>query len=372
MCEGSIAVLVLAVALLPFVLRRLALRGPALAPVLLLACCLFLIHWRQGIQLDGTFGEYTPELPARPDLLARSPAIDFLHADHAGPFRGVGLGANLMLGYNAIAGVESFNSPETFVSPYLAELKTAGMKFTRDWLTDSLDKTRLAAVKRFYDLCNVRYYLTLPDDTLASVPGLRLIGKLDLDVYRNETAWPRAFFVDRLQDYDGVQDYVRAVKEGDAHPFAAVDRKEYLLDPRLAGRFAKTPAGRAVVPASHYQLAQNATSFDIDAPRAGRGRPERVFLSRHDLRLPRRASDAGLPRQPRLSRRPGGPARTLPRVVRVPAPAFCPWRWSGPRWGGSCSVRPGGGFSRGGRKRSPPVRWRRSTVPQSCRNPSSL
>ena len=269
MCEGSLAVLVLAVALLPFVLRRLALRGLAVAPVLLLACCLFLIHWRQGIQLDGTFGEYTPELPDRPDLLARSPAIDFLHADHAGPFRGVGLGANLMPGYNAIAGVESFNSLETFASPYLAELKTTGMKFTGDWLTDSLDKTRLAAVKRFYDLCNVRYYLTLPDDSLANVPGLRLIGKLDLDVYRNETAWPRAFFVDRLQDYDGVADYARAVREGDAQPFAAVDRKEYLLDPRLAGRFAKTPAGRTVVPASNYQLAPNGTSFDLDAPRAG-------------------------------------------------------------------------------------------------------
>ena len=267
--DGYVAMLVLAAAILPFALRRLALRGPAVAPVLLVACCLFLIHWRQGIQLGGTFGEYTPELPDRLDLLARSPAIDFLHADHAGPFRGVGLGANLMMGYNGIAGVESFNSPETFVSPYLAELKTTGMKFTGDWLTDSLDKARLAEVKRFYDLCNVRYYLALPDDSLADVPGLRLIGKLDLDVYRNETAWPRAFFVDRLQDYDGVEDYVREVMDGDAHPFAAIDRTEYLLEPALAGRFGKTPDGRTVVPAANYRLTGNGTSFDIEAPRAG-------------------------------------------------------------------------------------------------------
>ena len=298
---GYACVLGLAVGILPFVLRRLALRGFALAPVLLLACCLFLIHWRQGIRLDGAFGEYTPELPDRLDLLARSPAVDFLHADRESPFRGVGLGANLMMGYSGIAGVESFNGPDAFASPYLEELKTAGMKFTHDWLTDALDKTRLAAVKRFYDLCNVRYYLTLPDDPLDAVPGLRLIGKLDLDVYRNETAWPRAFFVDRLQDYEDVAGYVREVMDGDSRPFAAVEKTAYLLDPTMVGRFDKEPAGRTVVPASHYRLTANRTSFDIDAPHAGvvvlaesfypdaisawiNGRPTPVFRVNHAFR----------------------------------------------------------------------------------------
>ena len=266
---GYACVLVLAVGLLPFVLRRLWLRGPAVAPVLLLACCLFLIHWRQGIRLDGAFGGYTPELPDRLDLLARSPAIDFLHADRESPFRAVGLGANLMMGYNGIAGVEGITGPDAFASPYLEELRTAGMKFARDRPTDFLDKTRLAAVRRFYDLCNVRYYLTLPGDRLDAVPGLRRIGKLDLDVYRNDTAWPRAFFVDRLQDYEGAEDYVREVIGGDGRPFAAIQNTEYLLDPTLVGRFDKKPDGRTVVPASNYRLTVNRTSFDIDAPRAG-------------------------------------------------------------------------------------------------------
>ena len=266
---GYVCALVLAVGLLPFVLRRLSLRGPALAPVLLLACCLFLIHWRQGIQLDGVFGQYTPQLPDRLDLLARSPALDFLHADRESPFRGVGLGAHPMMGYQEIAGVESFNGPDAFASPYLEELETVGMKFTRGQPADAPDKTPPEAARRFYDLCNVRYYLTLPSDRLDAVPGLRLIGKLDLDVYRNETAWPRAFFVDRLQDYAGVEDYAREVIGGDARPFAAVENTEYLLDPTLIGRFDKKPAGRTVVPASNYQLTVNGTSFDIDAPRAG-------------------------------------------------------------------------------------------------------
>ena len=266
---GYVCVLVLAVGLLPFVLRRLRLRGPAVAPVLLLACCLFLIHWRQGIQLGGVFGEYTPELPDRPALPARSPALDFLRADRESPFRGVGIGTPLMRGYNEIAGVESFDGPEAFANPYLEELKTLGMKFTRDRPTDSLDETRQAVVRRFYDLCNVRYYLTPPGERLDAVPGRRLIGKLDLDVYRNDTAWPRAFFVDRLQDYKGAEDYVREVSGGDARPFAAVEDTEYLLDPALIGRFDKQPDGRTVVPASHYRLTVNRTSFDIDAPRAG-------------------------------------------------------------------------------------------------------
>ena len=269
MFGGYVCALVLAVGLLPFVLRRLSLRGPALAPVLLLACCLFLIHWRQGIQLDGVFGEYTPQLPGRFDLLARSPALDFLHADRESPFREAGLGANLVTGYEGIAGVESFNGPDAFASPYLEELETIGMKLTHGRRADFLDNMRLEAARRFYDLCNVRYYLTLPGDRLDAVPGLRLIGKLDLDVYRNETVWPRAFFVDRLQDYAGVEDYVREVIGGDARPFAAVDHTEYLLDPTLIGRFDKKPAGRTVVPASNYQLNFNGTSFDIDAPRAG-------------------------------------------------------------------------------------------------------
>ena len=296
--EGYAALTLTAAALLPWVLRRLRLRGPALDTLFLLAACLVLIHWRQGLQLDGRFARYTPVLPNRVNLLARSPALDLVAAEDGGAVRAVGLGGILTPGYNGIPGVEVFDGREPMVSPYVTDLKWGGMKLTDAWLRDATDKKRLAETKRFYDVFNVRCYLTQPGDSLAAIPGLRLAKRLDLDVYRNDGAWPRAFFVDRLELYEGFDQFKAMVLGYDGKPFAAIDINELRQTPEVVGRFEGGEEGRVIVPAVHYRLTSGTTAFDVTAPHAGvillheafyagmvsaevNGKPVHVFRANH-------------------------------------------------------------------------------------------
>jgi hypothetical protein len=93
---------------------------------------------------------------------------------------------------------------------------------------------------------------------------LRLLVPLDLDVYESPTAWPRAFFTDRLAVYGRVGDFAARVRATDGRPFAAIQAGEPGA-PVLSADL----AGRAVRPAADYRLTANTTTFVIDAPGPG-------------------------------------------------------------------------------------------------------
>ena len=151
------------------------------------------------------------------------------------------------------------------MNPYFRELADA-LEFDRVWdwrimiHSDGLDKMR----KR-YDALNIGYYLDYRSDQGKIGTLLTPVAMADLDVYRSDTAWPRAFFTDRLATYREVGEFARLVANGDGRPFAATDAGEPLrpsfLQPALGGR--------TVVPATDYELTPNRTRFIIDAPRAG-------------------------------------------------------------------------------------------------------
>ena len=75
--------------------------------------------------------------------------------------------------------------------------------------------------------------------------SLEAAGSFDLDVWESPTAWPRAFFTDRVGIYDRADDFVAAIKSGDGRPFAALLREDRGLLPKVESAL----AGRQVVSA---------------------------------------------------------------------------------------------------------------------------
>jgi hypothetical protein len=100
---------------------------------------------------------------------------------------------------------------------------------------------------------------------------LKKIAALDLDVYESSKAWPRAFFSDRLIPYTSEQTFVPLLKNGNGMPFAAIATEELDLHPELAALATNTGQSTTAltVPATHYSLTNNTTSFKVIAPGAG-------------------------------------------------------------------------------------------------------
>ncbi len=238
----------------------------ATAPaVLLLTTLSALLVARHTQHVGNAFHDYVVNPPERPSLLARSEAVEAVRADMKTPTRAVGIEGNLFPGWAAAYRFEGISGPEALMNPRFRELAEAlGIDRVWDWRlmvhTDGLDRMR----KR-YDALNIGYYLDYRSDQGKVGKLLTPLKMADLDVYRSDTVWPRAFFTDRLGTYGDVRDFARLISDGDGLPFAVATADEPLrpsfLRPALAGR--------TVVPAHDYTLTPNSTRFIIDTPGAG-------------------------------------------------------------------------------------------------------
>ena len=154
------------------------------------------------------------------------------------------------------------------MNPYYREL-TIASPLTRlwDWRL-YLSDDNVAESRPFLDLLNVRYYVDLKSDQTALGAVLTLDRPGDLDVYESPTAWPRAFFTNRISFYTQPEQFLQQVLQGDGKPFASALPDETRASPTLAALPDDQPS-RTVVPATHYQLTEDATGFDIDAPEPG-------------------------------------------------------------------------------------------------------
>ncbi len=262
---GYAAVLLAGAALLPWLARRLALgRGPAPANALLAALILVAFHFRHGMWLDTKFDIYVMNPRQRVNLQAPSPAADFIRARQGEPAREMGFGQILRPGFNTVLHLETPTGVDALAPKALAEWnEAAGLEGMAMWWP-TLAKGRLHETRALYDAMNVRYYLGSMASAQELAPGLRRIASADLEVFESETAWPRAFFTDRLARYRDERMLVEWVKGGDGRPFAAVLEKEAQI-PDLPS----DQSSRTIAAAREYRLTSNPTSFTIDAPGAG-------------------------------------------------------------------------------------------------------
>jgi hypothetical protein len=86
-----------------------------------------------------------------------------------------------------------------------------------------------------------------------------------LAVIERQTAWPRAFYVDKVETYHGRNEFVSRLR-ADSQLFAAIDGADAIAVAAVAGR---TGTATRSVRARDYQLTANTTSFTIDAPEPG-------------------------------------------------------------------------------------------------------
>ena len=259
----------LGASLLALAVFRRALRQGGFTPALVLlgALCFLVLTWRHSLHTtDIGFIDYTARTTVRTDFHARSEAVEFVRATQtAEPSRGYGLRGNFFPGWTGVYGLETIHAADPLVNPHFREFTGAmpGIERIWDWRL-YMEPATAAVAQPYLDAFNVRYYFASKGDADVLRKTLDLAKAADLDVYISPTAWPRAFFTDRVQVYENVADFMRLVGEGDRRPFAAVQQSD---SPALQALTAlpRGPGGRIVQPANGYKLTENSTAFRVEA-----------------------------------------------------------------------------------------------------------
>jgi hypothetical protein len=261
---ASLWLMVAALVVLPLLLGRARRTGswsPA-ALILLVLCCTVLL-WRQGLHVGAGFENYVQQPGPRTNLMAKSDALETAKAQAKEPFRIAGVEATLFPGWTGMYGLEGISGPDALMSPhYRALVDALGIERQWDWRlmlhADTLSRTLPAL-----SVLNVRYLVAPAPVRDRLTKQLLLLKTSDLDLYRNESCWPRAFYASRLEGYRTL-DELAARLLASPGPLAAVqlgDRDEPAPD-------AASVAARTV-PATGYQLSANTTRFTVDAPAPG-------------------------------------------------------------------------------------------------------
>jgi hypothetical protein len=262
-----VATLVLAFVAFPVLGRILARKVATPELLLLLAASFIAIHWRHGMYLKTKYDAQVMNPQIRVNLQPHSPAIEFIKRDTSEAFRAVGFDNNLFAGYNASLGIESIYGCDALSNSFYRELmKALPIEWGMDWQV-IVHKRSLQNLKPIYDFLNVGRYVDAPGGAPIELPGLTFEGRFDLDVYRSDTTWPRAFFTNQLATYTSTPEFVAMLSGGDSRPFAAVQDTELAQHPSLKALIG--PRAPHVVPAIRYQLTNNTTTFTIAAPERG-------------------------------------------------------------------------------------------------------
>lgn len=264
---GCFAALLAAAVTTALVARHGLVRGRlGLAGGCVLASALVVLLWRHGLHVRSAHPAFTLNAAPRVELDAPSPALQALQSDARGaPVRVAGLGNNLFPGWSGTYGLEGINGPDALMNPHMRALQEAfALERVWDWRL-VLSPENLDAARPFLDLLNVRYLLASAADRDALNPRLTLVSPADLDVWRNESAWPRAFFTNRVATYANVADFAALVRGGDHRPLAAVQSSDRDLPALPRGEL----AGRTITPATAYRLTTNTTTFTVNASSAG-------------------------------------------------------------------------------------------------------
>lgn len=236
---------------------------------LLAAGCVLVLIWRHGLHASAVgFEDFTCRPTPRAGFHGRSEAMRLAREGHARePGRGFGLHSNFFPGWTGVYGLEGIHGPDALVNPFVRELLGAsGIERLWDWRFYAEAKD-VGHVRPFFDALNVRHYFDLASDQGALGRALRLVRTADLDVYESPTAWPRAFFTNRVEGYEHPADLVAKIRASPGRPFAAVQNPDGAAQSAVS-RLARG-AGGTIIPATHYRLTANATSFVVRADGPG-------------------------------------------------------------------------------------------------------
>jgi hypothetical protein len=242
---------------------------------LVLIVCFLAIHFRLGQQLEtgiGSLDLYLANPHPRPDFSARSPAIELLPSPGGPPYRAVGIDGILFSGYQASLGIESINGPDPLVNNRIRELiSDLGFEQMHGWgWLIMVHPDDLKRISKGLDVLNVRYVL-FPETAQVS-PDTPVLGRRDLLVVERPTAWPRAYFDDRVLTYRNQAD-LQGLFADSQTPIAAVQSEDEKSPGAIDGK-------GVIVAATDYGRTPNSTTFSIDAPSRGVAVLGEAFLER--------------------------------------------------------------------------------------------
>ena len=274
---GYALALFAAIALLPWLVSRVVWkRGAIAAQIVAAVVCLGVLHFRHSQWLQTKFDGYVVTPQQRVDLQAPSPAVRFAQEHQSEPGRVMGFGQILRPGFNFVYRLESTTSSDPIIVRALPEwYEAAGLGALSMWWP-TVTKANIAASQHVYDAMNVRYYFGVAADGNTPAPGLAKVASADLDIFESKSAWPRAFFTDRLIRYQDVRTLLHWIKAGDGRPFAAA-----LAGDSTVPSLSSEQNSRQIVSARDYHLTSNTTSFTIEAPAAGIAVLNESFVSQN-------------------------------------------------------------------------------------------
>jgi hypothetical protein len=265
--QGYVPALVAAVVMLPCALRWSVNSGRPGALVVALVIGVPLLLWRHGQHANSGFNYYAFVPGERCDIHVPSPGVGFVNELTREPGRRIGWGNSLFPTYNITLDWEGTYGVDTLRNGYYNDLALEfAMKrvWIWDWTNRPDESPRMLPI---HDLLNVDYYVADHASPAVEIPGLKLVKQFegDLDIYQSPTAWPRAFFTDRLGSYGTSKDFAIQVATGDRRPFAAGQAGQTDLPTSLPADL----AGRTIRPATGYKLTSNDTTFTVEASGPG-------------------------------------------------------------------------------------------------------
>jgi hypothetical protein len=257
-----------AAVLIPFTVFTVRRQFPRVLPVAAATLLTLLVmapggqHLETGIaQLDKVLIQPRPRF----HLEVSSPTIDAIHAHADSPARTLGLGAILLPGSQALYDLEGVGGPDALILRSRDDLMEAPGDLIRQGWRFIFSAASLANNAPLLDMLNVRYVLA-PFNDAPALGRLERVDEPDLvRAVQRSTAWPRAYFVDRVGTYAAPAELLAQARAAGS-PMATV-----LADDARAMEITRTvPAGSgAVVPATQYRLTTNTTTFHLRAPHAG-------------------------------------------------------------------------------------------------------
>lgn len=236
--------------------------------LIILACCFLLLHVRHGMHLMtgiGGINDYIQNPTKRANFSNKSAAIEFVKnriKEKMMPLRVIGEGFVMFPGYNSMVGLEGIVSVEALRNGHFEKLlgmvdyPDMGWSWLRLIKSDQID-SRAASL----DLLGVGFIVAtvgikMPQD-------MKLVQSSDLDVWQRESAWPRAFFVNKIIEVHKPSDILDALADKSHTPFAAVE-SQFIPQGVLNNN-----APYRVVPAGEYSLTNNSTNFSVEASGPG-------------------------------------------------------------------------------------------------------
>jgi hypothetical protein len=235
--------------------------GTVLSGWLVLALAIILCLWRHAEYPRNALlpSDHVVNPGKRVELVAITPAVEFVRAKKGEAHRSQGLSGNLLASYPAYVGLETIFGVDALQNRRVRELLTA--VFSDKTMASNFPMIKpqsVAGLLPFLRFFNVRYLLASPETRI--VPGCSAVFSSDLNVFEVPDYWPRAFATNRAMPCSDTTELVERLGQSSA-PFAALEPE----DAPISAPLEKTGSPYWLA-ASSITLQANVTSFTIESP----------------------------------------------------------------------------------------------------------